>query len=165
MCYLLLKYYNDVFVVLFCLFVCLFVFFWFFGFYFFTSDTLKGWHHLLSSLTHTFVEYDQIIKLFVLITKRVEFFWLSFSFLYLFFFIFLFSFIYLFLLRNTHFDFWFCTLNPSSPNGGLQQPPKQFWSWCSKSRSQGVKLLRVPSNSSFSFILAKTFRTYHLPRG
>ena len=31
-------------------------------------------YHLLSSLTHTFVEYDQIIKLFVLITKRVEFF-------------------------------------------------------------------------------------------
>ena len=46
-------------------------------------------------------------------------------------------------------------LNPSSPKGGLQQPPKQISSWCSKSHSQGVKLLRVPSSSSFAFILAK----------
>ena len=44
---------------------------------FFTSDVieyLKGLASPLSSLTHTFVEYDQIIKLFVLITKRVELF-------------------------------------------------------------------------------------------
>ena len=42
-------------------------------------------------MTHTLVEYDQIIKLFVLITKRVEIFWLSFSFLSFFnFFIYLF---------------------------------------------------------------------------
>ena len=54
---------------------------------------LKGWYHLLSSLTHTFVEYDQIIKLFVLITKRVEIFWLSLFFLI---FLFFYLFIYLF---------------------------------------------------------------------
>ena len=46
-------------------------------------------------------------------------------------------------------------LNPSSPKGGCKQSPKQFSPWCSKSRSQGVKLLREPSSSSFSFILAK----------
>ena len=34
-----------------------------------------------------------------------------------------------------------------------------------KRLSQGVKLLRVPSSSSFPFILAKKFRTYHLHRG
>ena len=66
---------------------------------------LQGWHHLLSSLTHTFVKYDQIIKLFALITKRVEIFWLSISFLYLFFFIY-FS-IYLFIL------FFFITIHTS----------------------------------------------------
>ena len=32
---------------------------------------------------------------------------------------------------------------------GLQQPPKQFLPWCSKSRSQGVKLIQVPSSSFF----------------
>ena len=46
-------------------------------------------------------------------------------------------------------------VNPVFSEGGLQQPPKQFSPWCSKSRSQGVKLLRVPSGSSFLFILAK----------
>ena len=80
--------------------VSLFVLFcWF---YFFTSDVIeyvKGLASPLSSLTHTFVEYDQIIKLFVLITKRVEFFWFSCSFLYLFF---LYFFLYFF---GTHFDF------------------------------------------------------------
>ena len=81
------------FILLVSLFVLLLLLFLFF----FTSDVIeyvKGWHHLLSSVTHTFVEYDQIIKLFVLITKLVEIFWLSFSFLYLFFFLF-FLFIYL----------------------------------------------------------------------
>ena len=62
---------------------------------------LKGWHHLLSSLTHMFlsniVEYDQIIKIFVLITKRVESFWLSFSFLSFF--------LSFFFHYGTHFDF------------------------------------------------------------
>ena len=78
----------------FILLVSLFVLFcWF---YFFTSDVIeyvKGLASPLSSLTHTFVEYDQIIKLFVLITKRVEFFWFSCSFLYLFFFISFFMFL------------------------------------------------------------------------
>ena len=75
-------------------FACFFVRSFFvvvFIFYFFTSDVIeyvKGLASRLSSLTHTFVEYDQIIKLFVLITKRVEFLLLSFSFLYLFFFFF-----------------------------------------------------------------------------
>ena len=59
---------------------------------------LKGWHHLLSSLTHTFVEYDQNIKLFVLITKRGEIFWLSFSFLFYFY-------LFIYFYYGTHFDF------------------------------------------------------------
>ena len=54
-----------------------------------------------------FVENEQIIKLFVLITKRVEIFWLSFSFLYLFFslyfsFFFIYLFIYLFFFITEH---------------------------------------------------------------
>ena len=48
---------------------------------------------------------------------------------------------------------------------GVATTPQQFSPWCSKSRSQGVKLLRVPSSSSFFFILAKKIRTYHLHRG
>ena len=44
-------------------------------------------------------------------------------------------------------------------------PPSRFSPWCSKSHSQGVKLLRVPSRSSLLFILVKKFRTYHLHRG
>ena len=59
-----------------------------------------------------------------------------------------------------------CLLNPSSPKGGgLQQPPKQFSPWCSKSRSQGVKLLRVSSSSFFPFILAKNFEPTTYPGG
>ena len=44
-------------------------------------------------------------------------------------------------------------VNPSSPKGVATT--KQFSPWCSKSRSQGVKFLRVNSSSSFTFILAK----------
>ena len=44
--------------------------------------------------------------------------------------------------------------NPSSPKG-VATTPQWFSPWCSKSHSQGVKLLRVPSSSSFPFILAK----------
>ena len=54
--------------------------------------------------------------------------------------------------------------NPSSPKGVIPTP-QRFSPWCSKSHSQGVKLRRVPSSSSFPFILAKKFRTYHLHRG
>ena len=38
---------------------------------------------------------------------------------------------------------------------GVVPTPQWFSPWCSKSHSQGVKLLRVPSSSSFPFILAK----------
>ena len=51
-------------------------------------------------------------------------------------------------------------VNPSSPKGG-NNPPNSF-----RTGAQNrVKLLRVPSSSPFSFILAKQFRTYHLHRG
>ena len=79
-------------------------------FIFFTSDVIeyvKGLASPLSSLTHTFVEYDQIIKLFVLITKRVEIFWLSFSFLYFSFSFFLSFFIFLFIYLSFFFFFFF----------------------------------------------------------
>ena len=54
------------------------------------------------------------------------------------------------------------SFNPSSPKGGCNNP-QQFSPWCSKSRSQGVKLLRVPASSSFPFISVKKFKptTYH----
>ena len=48
--------------------------------------------------------------------------------------------------------------------GGMQ-PPKQFLSRCSKSRSQGIKLLRVPLVHPFPSFQRKKNRTYHLPRG
>ena len=102
-CYLLLKYYHDVLIVFILLvsllfFVVVVVFVVVFIFYFFTSD------HLLSSLTHIFVEYDQIIKLFVLITKRVEIVWLSLFFFlsfFLYFYLFIFYLFIFLLLRNT----------------------------------------------------------------
>ena len=78
------------------------------------------------------------------------------------------------ILHNNTFQFTFkcgyndfiskyTDINPSSPKGGGLY--LRFSPWCSKSHSQGVKLLRVPSSSSFPFILAKKFRTYHLHRG
>ena len=49
--------------------------------------------------------------------------------------------------------------------GCCNKPPNsQVSPRCSKSRSQGLKLLRIPSSSSFPFILAKKFQTYHLYR-
>ena len=68
----LLFYFACFFVRTFCVVVVVVVFI-----FFFTSDVIeyvKGLASPISSLTHTFVEYDQIIKLFVLITKRVEIF-------------------------------------------------------------------------------------------
>ena len=50
---------------------------------------------------------------------------------------------------------WMSDFNPSSLKGELQQPPKQFSSWCLKIHSNGGKLIWVSLSLSFLFILAK----------
>ena len=79
-----LEYYHDVFVVLFCLFFCSFLFV-VVVFIFFTSHVIEYVKGLASPFKQPdiyFVKYDQIMKLFVMIMKRVEIFWLFFSFLF-----------------------------------------------------------------------------------
>ena len=58
----------------------------------------------------------------------------------------------------------FFLINPSSPKGVATTPLRVF-ALVLKIAQPGVKLLQVPSSSSFPFILAKKFRTYHLHRG
>ena len=106
----------------------------------------------------------------MLITKRVEIFWLSFSFLYLCLFIYLFIYLFIFYFLFYFFITEHTSIFNSAPltlvlRRGMQQPPKQFSPRCSKSRSQGVKLLRVPSSSSFPFILGKNFEPTTYPGG
>ena len=48
---------------------------------------------------------------------------------------------------------------------GVKRTHKQFSSGCSKTCSQGVKLLRVPLSSSFSLILTKKFEPTPFPGG
>ena len=54
------------------------------------------------------------------------------------------------------------TFNPSSPK---EQPPKQFSQRCSKTRRQGIKLLRVPLRSFFFLILAEKIELTTSPGG
>ena len=68
-------------------------------------------------------------------------------------------------LSKKHTLICYGLINPRSPKGGLQQPPKQFSSRCSKTCSQGVKFLHVPLRSFFPLLAVEKIRTYHLPLG
>ena len=54
---------------------------------------------------------------------------------------------------------------PQFSEGGVVTTPKQFLPRCSKTRSQGEKLLRVPLSSSFPLIKTKKNSNLPPPRG